>query len=80
MVGQRATKRLADAAWNRLKGFGVLPALLGGTGLDTSVSHRSTAACRYRTWRPISRQGAGPAPALALPGRRRTAPMPLAAR
>lgn len=36
MVGERATKRLADAAWNRLKGFGVLPALLGGTGLDTS--------------------------------------------
>jgi hypothetical protein len=36
MVGERATKRLADAAWNRLKGFGVLPVLLGGTGLDTS--------------------------------------------
>jgi hypothetical protein len=36
MVGERATKRPADAAWNRLKGFGVLPALLGGTGLDTS--------------------------------------------
>jgi hypothetical protein len=60
MVGERATKRLADAAWNRLKGFGVLPVLLGGTGLDTSgqpsldgslpVPHL---AANLQTWRPI---------------------------
>jgi hypothetical protein len=59
MVGERATKRLADAAWNRLKGFGVLPVLLGGTGLDTSgqpsfdgslpVPHL---AANLQTWRP----------------------------
>jgi hypothetical protein len=60
MVGERATKRLADAAWNRLKGFGVLPVLLGGTGLDTSgqpsldgslpVLHL---AANLQTWRPM---------------------------